>query len=401
MDNHLLTPPREAYHLSRSKDDEDVEDAATEEDHNDEYTASVTSSSVYQEFGRGASSTTGTAISLEHRYGFAATSADDATAAVHEMHLALLFLLSHPEEFILPQGYAYASGMADWNNNDGNNNNANNDNESLTTTGGGGTTGSTTGGGGGHHHHSQLSPDTTPLPSLIFADDAEIVLPAAHTASQLFGIETSTGMELEAAAGLVNICKLFRRWLAILPGADHLHLIDPPGITVMRIAGHRYRVTAAHRCIWTWRNELANWPQLSCGDLVTLTIVDVFETDNCGKLLSYCPTFDNRSVQKVDRNLYVIRQHTASLKAALEKSPFLRAVAHQASILAMTLKQKVDDVVYGKTNDDDDDDDVTDERSYRKMNGVGPVVGGLAGVASFCMGEEDDVLDDGLERHEV
>ena len=34
------------------------------------------------------------------------------------------------------------------------------------------------------------------------------------------------------------------------------------------------------------------------GDLVTMTIVDVFETDNDGKLLSYCPTFDNRAVHK-------------------------------------------------------------------------------------------------------
>lgn len=32
------------------------------------------------------------------------------------------------------------------------------------------------------------------------------------------------------------------------------------------------------------------------GDLVTMTIVDVFETDCEGKLLSYCPTFDNRAV---------------------------------------------------------------------------------------------------------
>jgi hypothetical protein len=397
MDNHALSPPppapREAYHLSRSKDDEDNED----------YT-SVTSSSAYQEFGR-ASSTVGTAISLEHRHG----AADDATAAVHEMHLALLFLLSHPEEFVLPDNYI-SSGLADWHHN----NNIDNDNESLTTAGGGGggmTIGST--GSTSHHHGTKTmtEPITAPLPSLVFADDAEIVLPAAHTASQLFGIETSTGMELEAAAGLVKICKLFRRWLAILPGADHLHLIDPPGVTVMRIAGHRYRVTAAHRCIWTWRNELANWPQLTCGDLVTLTIVDVFETDNCGKLLSYCPTFDNRTVQKVDRNLHAIRQHTASLRAALERSPFWRAVAHQASILALTLKQKVDDVVYGKSQDDDEeDDDNTDEGSYRKSrstagHGGGQNhhhVGGLAGVASFCMGEDiDDVIDDGLERHEV
>jgi hypothetical protein len=36
---------------------------------------------------------------------------------------------------------------------------------------------------------------------------------------------------------------------------------------------------------------------LQMGDLVTLTIVDVFETDNQGKLLSFCPTFDNKKIR--------------------------------------------------------------------------------------------------------
>ena len=87
---------------------------------------------------------------------------------------------------------------------------------------------------------------------------------------------------------------------ALMPGGDHLNIIDPPGLTVMRIAGGRYRVTAAHRVVWTWMNEFASLsfmgdpdssdplsvvppssgPELEMGDLVTLTIVDVFETDS-------------------------------------------------------------------------------------------------------------------------
>ena len=43
-----------------------------------------------------------------------------------------------------------------------------------------------------------------------------------------------------------------------MPGGDHLNIIDPPGLTVMRIAGGRYRVTAAHRVVWTWMNEFAS-----------------------------------------------------------------------------------------------------------------------------------------------
>ncbi len=39
--------------------------------------------------------------------------------------------------------------------------------------------------------------------------------------------------------------------LALMPGGDHTNLIEPPGLTVMRIAGGRYRVTAAHRVVWT------------------------------------------------------------------------------------------------------------------------------------------------------
>ena len=52
-----------------------------------------------------------------------------------------------------------------------------------------------------------------PLPQQIFAQDAEVVLPQALTASQLFGIERVTGIELEAAAGIEGLSHLFLRWL--------------------------------------------------------------------------------------------------------------------------------------------------------------------------------------------
>ena len=113
-----------------------------------------------------------------------------------------------------------------------------------------------------------------------------------------------------------------------MPGGDHLNIIDPPGLTVMRIAGGRYRVTAAHRVVWTWMNEFASMaedggflsadspekpasPPLQVGDLVTMTIVDVFETDNQGKLLSYCPTFDNRSVFRTNQTAETIRKSSS------------------------------------------------------------------------------------------
>ena len=125
-------------------------------------------------------------------------SADDATEIVHEMHLALLYLLSNPEEFKKalsqhpPRG---ATTLDEWNAEIETETEAGDvDEESVMTSG----------------------TATTPLPFIVFADDAEVVLPQAHTASQLFGIEKVEGIELEAAAGIPALSQLFIRWLGML-----------------------------------------------------------------------------------------------------------------------------------------------------------------------------------------
>ena len=46
-----------------------------------------------------------------------------------------------------------------------------------------------------------------------------------------------------------------------------------------------------------------------------MTIVDVFETDSEGKLLSYCPTFDNRNVKKTDPRVEKIRKGSSRVKS--------------------------------------------------------------------------------------
>jgi len=224
----------------------------------------------------------------------------DATQTVHEMHLALLYLLSNPDEFQKaltdrpPRG---ATTLAQWNQEYDEQGSVNTNGDTISTFGN-----NTVGG----------SPGSTPLPFVVFADDAEVVLPQAHTASQLFGVERLEGIELEAAAGVPAISQLF-----LMPGGDHLNIIDPPGLTVMRIAGGRYRVTAAHRVVWTWMNEFAQIEesenQLQVDDLVTMTIVDVFETDNNGRLLSYCPTFDNREVCKTTQAAETIRKSSTKI----------------------------------------------------------------------------------------
>lgn len=274
----------------------------------------------------------------------------DATETVHEMHLALLYLLSNPEEFQKALGSHPARGattLEEWN--------AEYDTESMTEV------------------ESVLTsgPVSTPLPFVVFADDAEVVLPQAHTASQLFGLERLDGIELEAAAGIPSIAQLFLRWLALMPGGDHLNIIDPPGLTVMRIAGGRYRVTAAHRVVWTWMNEFAplttpssndssasrdeSVDRLQVGDLVTMTIVDVFETDNQGKLLSYCPTFDNRAIHKTHATAETLRKSSNRVISALQKaqkSKLARLVMNQAQSVAKSVRQKVDEAVhtYQKTS---------------------------------------------------
>ena len=194
-----------------------------------------------------------------------------------------------------------------------------------------------------YEHQERLIP---PLPLQIFAPDAEVVLPQALTASQLFGMERVTGIELEAAAGISSLSQLFLRWLALMPEGDHDNVIDPPGLTVMRISGGRYRVTGAHRVVWRWMNkfspastfavpsdirtatttgsivdeEARNKPDtdFDFGDLVALTIIDVFETDGDGRLLSYCPTFDNRAVHRTKEVTERIRKGAGLLKERME-----------------------------------------------------------------------------------
>ncbi|GKY99297.1 hypothetical protein MPSEU_000884800 [Mayamaea pseudoterrestris] len=280
----------------------------------------------------------------------------DATEVVHEMHLALLYLLSHPDEFHkalmespIGTGSRVATTLAQWN--------AEYDTESIVDDGQEGSVLTS------KHENSldSYSNDkqaalagSTPLPFVVFADDAEVVLPQAHTASQLFGLERIDGIELEAAAGIPAISQLFLRWLALMPGGDHLNIIDPPGLTVMRIAGGRYRVTAAHRVVWTWMNNFAalnddteeEVDKLQIGDLVTMTIIDVFETDNQGKLLSYCPTFDNRAVHKTMQTTETLIKSRGKLLKALhdaQNSKLAKLVMEKATIMGNMVKQRVVD----------------------------------------------------------
>jgi hypothetical protein len=126
------------------------------------------------------------------------TTAQDASEIVQEMYFALLYLLSNPEEFkktLHPHSPRGATTLNEWNAElEEEDYDAEEEEESVVTSGG-------------------TSTSATPLPFVVFADDAEVVLPQAHTASQLFGIEIIDGIELEAAAGFPALSQLFLRWL--------------------------------------------------------------------------------------------------------------------------------------------------------------------------------------------
>ncbi len=54
------------------------------------------------------------------------------------------------------------------------------------------------------------------------------------------------------------------------------------------------------------------------GDLVSMTIVDVFETDADGLFVSYCPTFDNRAVHKTPEMAQRIRKGVGQMRETME-----------------------------------------------------------------------------------
>jgi hypothetical protein len=179
---------------------------------------------------------------------------------------------------------------------------------------------------------------------------------------------------------------------ALMPSGDHLNIIDPPGLTVMRIAGGRYRVTAAHRVVWTWMNTFANLNEdteeevdkLQIGDLVTMTIVDVFETDNHGKLLSYCPTFDNRAVHKTMQTAETLRKSRGKLLKALndaQNSKLAQLVMQKATLVGNMVMQRVVDATsmnYGSSP------------ARRRSNSDGPAYSNAGDGASVVPLEQSD-----------
>ena len=173
-------------------------------------------------------------------------------------------------------------------------------------------------------------------------------------------------------------------------------------------------MTAAHRVVWTWMNEfaplLATPPQddhstgsnnnskqvstetvdqLQVGDLVTMTIVDVFETDNQGKLLSYCPTFDNRAIHKTHQTAETLRKSTHKLLTVLhkaQKSKLAKLIVKQAQAVAHSLKQRVDQAVHNYNHAATSSSSPL--QSKNSMDGYGHMSGSVGDGSEF-------------ERHEV
>lgn len=154
----------------------------------------------------------------------------DATTTIYEMHRKLLHLMSNPHQFhdavdwvekiergvdpSLPraQDETRKEGL-EFEKEEGTHGIKTSDSTSVAAS---------TAGSGDAKYPAQAAL-IPPLPVQIFAPDAEVVLPEAMTASQLFGIERVTGIELEAAAGIAGLSTLFLRWLGefcIVPTAQ-------------------------------------------------------------------------------------------------------------------------------------------------------------------------------------
>ena len=199
--------PRAAYELHRSDVNEakgilrplEYDDGSSSMADHSTVSEVVGYMDIYTATSAGDHSTVVTAAHINNMNGGGGDGSEtaDATEQVHEMHLALLYLLSNPEEFqrAVQHHDVMASNtgttLAQWNAEYGDNESLYTDADSVqqlsplraretTSTGstgtdtGTGTCTDSTGGGG------------TPLPYAVFADDAEVVLPQAHTASQLF-----------------------------------------------------------------------------------------------------------------------------------------------------------------------------------------------------------------------
>ena len=97
--------------------------------------------------------------------------------------------------------------------------------------------------------------------------------------------------------------------------------------------------------------------QLAVGDLVTMTIVDVFETDNNGKLLSYCPTFDNRDIRKTTQTSESLRKGSSRVLTQLSaaaKSPAAQKVnqaAAQMTRMGISAAKSMADSVKGRIDE--------------------------------------------------
>jgi hypothetical protein len=83
--------------------------------------------------------------------------------------------------------------------------------------------------------------------------------------------------------------------------------------------------------------------------LVSMTIVDVFETDNQGKLLSYCPTFDNRAVVKTNAAAENWRKSSHKLMSMVgqaQNSQTAAMIMKNARIMAVSMRQKMGEAVH-------------------------------------------------------
>jgi len=154
------------------------------------------------------------------------------------------------------------------------------------------------------------------------------------------------------------------------------------------------------------------------GDLVTMTIIDVFETDASGRLLSYCPTFDNRAVHKTQEVTERFLKGASQLKERtriLARSPAGKSVnkaagnfgkmsLNAAMAMGNIVKTKIEEEIHkhqhpeqhgqDSISDSVGDDDVEVDDALRGEERSNATPGG-SGVEKGPSSKEQGYLSDG------
>lgn len=161
--------------------------------------------------------------------------------------------------------------------------------------------------------------------------------------------------------------------------------------------------------LFSWMNEFATLGDassqdtddgLQVGDLVTMTIVDVFETDSNGKLLSYCPTFDNRAIHKTTHASEMVRRSSSKIMTSIHQASKSNAAhkmnqaASQVTRVAMAAARHMAESVHNQWTGQSPAKKPVDAPG-NALSAPGQTVNAASPEGQAYLSEEESSTDDG------